>query len=475
MKYLKDKNSRRRGVAIELAIGMLLIMVAISTIIVTTTMIQIEKQKNSVNDLKDLITDIEKMEYDQVGLYFEELVQDEISIINSEPTVNTTRKTLFHLSHLYLTEDSGSIEITENEVEAFQKEIIDSIGSKLNEKFATLVIDRNINFEVTIEYTDPIVLQNVENEDRKFLLQREENGDVVTITKTMVFAYNISFSLAIYIDIEETSYNVFSVENNIILNSTASLMTTYLKQFELVPIDKEITYTFNQENIVELYLKEGHYISFKGKEGIKLEQLSTSDDDSIVNHFTIQQVNSQEDINNQTDENICMITANPIVEQDDFEPVTITIILNYKKKIEAVVIDEEPGEDKNEDPQYEGETLTLKITKVKEYPIEEEDKGDESDDPSTQPEQPVNNNLIEIEEVPNEENQEPGSNDSDSEGDFPENVETPKPNDDIIIKRQTGVEKKYTGEEIEQEASYNYEPSELDLDEALVRTLWEYK
>ena len=69
MKYLKDKNSRRRGVAIELAIGMLLIMVAMSTIIVTTTMIQIEKQKNSVNN--DVIYGFETRILQITGIYTE--------------------------------------------------------------------------------------------------------------------------------------------------------------------------------------------------------------------------------------------------------------------------------------------------------------------------------------------------------------------------------------------------------------------
>ena len=107
MKYLKDKNSRRRGVAIELAIGMLLIMVAMSTIIVTTTMIQIEKQKNSVNNLDNLITDIERMEYDQIGLYFEKIVYEEgcnlDSFKESEDENIKSRKTLDDLCYLYLT------------------------------------------------------------------------------------------------------------------------------------------------------------------------------------------------------------------------------------------------------------------------------------------------------------------------------------------------------------------------------------
>ena len=70
MKYLKDKKSRRRGIAIELAVMLMLVMVASSTIIITTTMIQVNKQKESFSDLTELVNDIEKIEYDQIGKAF---------------------------------------------------------------------------------------------------------------------------------------------------------------------------------------------------------------------------------------------------------------------------------------------------------------------------------------------------------------------------------------------------------------------
>ena len=55
MRRFKNKNSRRRGIAIELAISLLLIMTAMTTIILTTTMIQVNKQAQSFNDLKEII------------------------------------------------------------------------------------------------------------------------------------------------------------------------------------------------------------------------------------------------------------------------------------------------------------------------------------------------------------------------------------------------------------------------------------
>ena len=54
MKYLQNKKARRRGVAIELAVMLMLVMTAMSTIIVSTTMIHINKQKNSQSDLTEL-------------------------------------------------------------------------------------------------------------------------------------------------------------------------------------------------------------------------------------------------------------------------------------------------------------------------------------------------------------------------------------------------------------------------------------
>ena len=273
MKYLKDKNSRRRGVAIELAVGMLLIMMAMSTIIVVTTMIQIEKQKNSVIDLNNLITDIERIEYNQVGLYFESIVYDEIlsldSFGDSEDETIRSRKTLNDLSFLFLTnDDQDDQQLLKSNVETFQNEIVKSLKDKLEQKFEVLKNHRSLEFEITIgdiykdDNTNPISpITQINYID-------EEEGDIVTKTKTIVLEYNLTFALNLNVVNGETSRTVFSVENNMVLNREASLVSKYIKQYKLIPIEEEVKYTIENE-FVELYLKEGHYLSFKGKEGIE--------------------------------------------------------------------------------------------------------------------------------------------------------------------------------------------------------------
>jgi uncharacterized repeat protein (TIGR02543 family) len=63
-KYLKDKKSRRRGVAIELAIFVIMLCFGLSIIIVTTSMIQ----KNNHNRMVAETT--EKLELNRIGAEF---------------------------------------------------------------------------------------------------------------------------------------------------------------------------------------------------------------------------------------------------------------------------------------------------------------------------------------------------------------------------------------------------------------------
>ena len=84
MKYLNTKHSRRKGVAIELAIMLLLVMVAMGIMLVSTTMIQINKQKQSFDDLKEITQEIEKIEFDQVGKYFKQLLVQNINQTDEE-------------------------------------------------------------------------------------------------------------------------------------------------------------------------------------------------------------------------------------------------------------------------------------------------------------------------------------------------------------------------------------------------------
>ena len=57
----KQNNRYKRGIAMEMAIGTLLIMVAFSIILYTVAMLQI---KNTQNDLQDFKTKIEEYKTD---------------------------------------------------------------------------------------------------------------------------------------------------------------------------------------------------------------------------------------------------------------------------------------------------------------------------------------------------------------------------------------------------------------------------
>lgn len=64
LKYLKNVNSRRRGIAIELAIFTLMLCFGLSIIILTTSMIQ----KNNYNRVYSEYT--EKLELERIGAEF---------------------------------------------------------------------------------------------------------------------------------------------------------------------------------------------------------------------------------------------------------------------------------------------------------------------------------------------------------------------------------------------------------------------
>ena len=332
MKYLKDKNSRRRGVAIELAIGMLLIMVAMSTIIVTTTMIQIEKQKNSVNNLDNLITDIERIEYDQIGIYFEQLVNEETKTLIS----NDSDSPLNQVSFIYLTDDKT---ITDENVkkpseiklgEVFD-EIKDRIEENISNKFAVLIKNRNLIFDVTVKSVETIRTDLV-SEDPVV------DGDDITKVQTATSIYKISFTLSLKRKIgDNSSYNVLTVSNESIFNQSLTVTSKYLKQYEDEPImDENVSYTIKEETvdgvkeeIIELELKEGHSILLTGKEGIHNVlfianlNIDPSDEENIdenkaENYFDVE----NQDINQPKDGQIIFNTeSNCIISNEQIKKV----------------------------------------------------------------------------------------------------------------------------------------------------------
>jgi hypothetical protein len=60
---MKRRNSRR-GVAIEFAIALMLLVIAFSTLMVTVSMLQVKLAKNDLSDFKEKIAE---MQYEDLG------------------------------------------------------------------------------------------------------------------------------------------------------------------------------------------------------------------------------------------------------------------------------------------------------------------------------------------------------------------------------------------------------------------------
>lgn len=105
MKYLKDKNTRRRGVAMEMAIMVLLVLTLLSTITVSAATILINKQSSAQ---KEFTEKIDRYDYDTIGEQFFNLVsngktEDEIkneltvpSGLTAVITLNTENETTLY-------------------------------------------------------------------------------------------------------------------------------------------------------------------------------------------------------------------------------------------------------------------------------------------------------------------------------------------------------------------------------------------
>lgn len=459
MKYLKDKNSRRRGVAIELAVGMLLIMVAMSTIIVATTMIQIEKQKNSVNNLDNLFTEIEMMEYDQIGIYFEEIVSEKVE----ELQTNDEEGLINELGYVYLTEEEPSDENIKRpsqiKLEEISDEISLSLEEKLNEKFKTLIKDRELVLDVVFD---------LKRKYEKDLSDgtKYDHPDKYILERTKDYKYVFTFSLFVNKKMSDgKTYNVFVVENEAEFNQTITIKSTFLKQFKDEPIEKKVTYVI-EDNLVSIELKEGYYLSFSGIEGIENIIISTTENDANLSYFTVQQENKE----NQVDSRI---SANA-----DSLGQSVTITLNYKKKIvqtEATVENKE-ATDQNQEQQkeYEDKSLVIKITVVKDYTINNGNQGE------TVPDEGKTTDINLLVDESTDQLQPDGSNDGSLDVDSGDTKNETQQSIvyDIIITRQEGIEKVYIeGGDIHKEDIYEYkvEIVKNDSQETIKRTHWEYK
>ena len=215
-----------------------------------------------------------------------------------------------------------------------------------------------------------------------------------------------------------------------------------------------------------------------------------------VEDFTIQPPNSNES-NDDNQEN----EQQDSLKQDDWRIVanegssgkSVNITLGYKKKVtientepeqggsdentsdEPVVTNESTDGTEEEIPSYVEKILKIKITSVTEYPVIDENQentnsGENEDTSGDTDVQPENPSVPDVDDSTN-----PGESTPDGSDDETEN-ETPKPIElDIIIKRQTGVDKVYIENgDVHQSDTYSYEISITNPDEKPERTHWEY-
>ena len=255
MKYLKDKKSRRRGIAIELAVMLMLVMVASSTIIITTTMIQVNKQKESFSDLTELVNDIEKIEYDQIGKAFEE-----------------------EISQLKLSKEDLSNQYDYNE-------IVLNIENNLNDKFSSYLDNKGLLFEIGLNKVetekDPIHSTSEGNQEKvEKVTDTVDDGGIATriIESTeMVDGKIKKVTTTKRRQSDETIENVEDIKETININEevvgkqTTRVNTqiwsvtieTYTEYDTVTTIPYDVTYTFT----LKLYKKVGNDVNGNALKG----------------------------------------------------------------------------------------------------------------------------------------------------------------------------------------------------------------
>ena len=175
MKYLNTKHSRRKGVAIELAIMLLLVMVAMGIMLVSTTMIQINKQKESFNDLKEITQEIEKMEKDQLN----RLILDNIKN--------------FEIKNEILEEENQIVDI----ISKIKTQISQDLGSVLDIKNYEINVTKNEKTRTLLEVDEiefpeePTVLDHIEISKTYNIIYTDENNVEVPLEDTQKHYYNI--------------------------------------------------------------------------------------------------------------------------------------------------------------------------------------------------------------------------------------------------------------------------------------------
>ena len=254
MRRFKNKNSRRRGIAIELAISLLLIMTAMSSIILTTTMIQVKKQAQSVNDLSTLIDEIEKTEYDQIGTYFKRLINGELTNINNET----------------------ELPITLEETQDYKNKKKEELEKKLNGYFNQYKI-KKLSFGVTVE------MNIVEHEATSTETLTENKLIIKTIQN---FSYTIKYKLIVEKGPEETKTAVFETQHQISFSREAT--TIEEKETKDQDVFNTIYYTFVDESgTILLEINQDYYITFGYPEDVEFKDVSVVNSEDNNNYIFI--------------------------------------------------------------------------------------------------------------------------------------------------------------------------------------------
>lgn len=226
MKYLNNKNSRRRGIAMELAIMLLLVMAAVSTLLITTTMIHINKQKDSFSEIDKITEKIEKLEYDHIGKYFEKIVKEHVEGLNY-PTLQ------FDVNNNYST---------------YEAKVKAEFETKIKDKYPVLVPRFSVSFRI-------------ESFESKSL------EDVVTTTetkRTVISGKEYIYTVTYLLNIDKTDgSDAFNVEY--VANFKQHHLNTKvynLEKKDIINTDYYILKSNSTNSDININLNPGYYIKF---------------------------------------------------------------------------------------------------------------------------------------------------------------------------------------------------------------------
>ena len=332
MKYLKDKKSRRRGIAIELAVMLMLVMVASSTIIITTTMIQVNKQKESFSDLTELVNDIEKIEYDQIGNSFKTIIEEEISQIK-----NLTRQL------------PTNVGLDGTSIATFDGQTKTNITSKMDGKFKGLKSERNLNFSMNV-ITEILSSEPSEQEIIKDDEEFYETKDIVLYKYKMTFSLEVNPWLIPLWIIDEFISNLSQTITTMNYYKKVYRINTESLYYKVNEVEEEgetpqVEEPSQDENNI-IYIQDGFKLQLCELEGTTINNFEVRGNEPDVSMFII----NNNDLNNIT------IEAKKIENDIDYS-VDVNIGIAKRKEVQIAEGQTETVE--------EIKTITLKIINVK--------------------------------------------------------------------------------------------------------------